>query len=586
LKHCAWSVEFSKHCSVGLCVAVIIVCIFAFFSIVSPRDLHHLLGGQVSFNVADSQVLEGCLGGFRELTFLRDGLEEWLLGGTDVLQVLGFEVGDVLWLDLVKVTSDTAEDASNLLGDGHWAVLSLLEEFSESNTSVQELLSSGIHIGTELREGGDLTVLGKIELHRTGDLLHGLELGGGTDSGYGQTDVNGWSNTFMEQFSLQEDLAIGNTNDIGWDISGYITGLGLNDWQGGQTTGATFVAHLGSSLQETGVQVEDITWVGLTSWWSTEKEGHLSVGNGLLRQIVVHDQSVSSVVTEPFAHGATGVWSKVLQWGGVGSGGDNDDAVFQAIGLLENVNELADGGLLLANSDVDAVELLALITFFVESPLVEDGIEGDGGFTGLSITNDQLTLTTTDWDQGIDGFQTRLHRFVYGLSGNDTWGLDVDTSSFFAVDGSLAVQGVTEWINDASQELWADWDVDDSTSSSDNIAFLDVTIVTEYDNTNVVWLQVQSHTLQTALELNHLFGLDVLETVDTGDTVTNGQDLAGFLEINSSGFTHDSLLQEVGEFGSALLVGGDSRGGEASAGCWNRGSDYFGKHLCTRTAPL
>ena len=31
------------------------------------------------------------------------------------------------------------------------------------------------------------------------------------------------------------------------------------------------------------------------------------------------------------------------------------------------------------------------------SLLVEDGVDSDGSFSGLTITNNQLTLTTTDW---------------------------------------------------------------------------------------------------------------------------------------------------------------------------------------------
>lgn len=39
------------------------------------------------------------------------------------------------------------------------------------------------------------------------------------------------------------------------------------------------------------MQVEDITGVGLTSRRTTEKEGHLTVGDGLLGQIIVDDES-------------------------------------------------------------------------------------------------------------------------------------------------------------------------------------------------------------------------------------------------------------------------------------------------------
>ena len=60
------------------------------------------------------------------------------------------------------------------------------------------LLGGGIHIGTELGEGGDFTELGQIQLHGTRNLLHGLHLGGGTDTGDGQTDVDGWADTLQK----------------------------------------------------------------------------------------------------------------------------------------------------------------------------------------------------------------------------------------------------------------------------------------------------------------------------------------------------------------------------------------------------
>jgi len=543
---------------------------------VGTRDL---LAGQVLLDVADGEVLERGFAGLGESSLLGDGLEEWLLGGSDVFEEFKLEVGDVLWGDLVEVTSDTAEDASNLLGNVHWGVLGLLEELGESDTSVEELLGGGIHIGTELSEGGDLSVLREIELHGTGDLLHGLELGGGSDSGDGETDVDCWSDTLVEELGLQEDLTVSDGDDVGWDVGGHITGLGLDHWKRGQGTGALVVGHLGSSLQKSRVQVEYITWVGLSSWWSSEEKGHLSVGNGLLGQIVVHDESVSSVISEPLAHGAARVWREVLKWGGVGGGGDNNDAVLQAIGLLEDVDQLGDGGLLLADGDVDAVELLGLLALLVESPLVQDGVESDGGLSGLSIANDQLSLASADWHQGVDGLETGLHWLVHGLSGDDTGGFDVDSSSLFGVDWAFAVDRVSERVDNSAEELWADWDVHDSASSSYDVALFDLSIVTEHDDTDVVWLQVQSHTLDAAIELNHLFGLDVLQTVHSSNTISDGQHLSGLLEINLAGLAGDSLLEEMSELGGSLLVLGDLRGGEGSGGNPAAGLEHLLQHF-------
>jgi hypothetical protein len=79
--------------------------------------------------------------------------------------------------------------------------------------------------------------------------------------------------------------------DVGGNVCGDITTLGLNDRKGSKGSSTELVAHLGGTLEQTRVQVEDITGVGLTTRRTTEKEGHLTVGDGLLGQIVIDDES-------------------------------------------------------------------------------------------------------------------------------------------------------------------------------------------------------------------------------------------------------------------------------------------------------
>ena len=46
-------------------------------------------------------------------------------------------------------------------------------------------------------------------------------------------------------------------------------------------------------------------------------------------------------------------------------------------------------------------------------------------------------------------------------------------------------------------------------------------IVTEDDNTNIISFQVEGHTLDSGAELDHLTCLDLGETEDSGNTITN-----------------------------------------------------------------
>ena len=71
--------------------------------------------------------------------------------------------------------------------------------------------------------------------------------------------------------------------------------------------------HLGRTFEKTRVEIEDITWVGLSAWGSSQEERHLSVGDGLLRKIVVDNQAVFAVVSEELSNSAARVRSQELE---------------------------------------------------------------------------------------------------------------------------------------------------------------------------------------------------------------------------------------------------------------------------------
>ncbi len=68
--------------------------------------------------------------------------------------------------------------------------------------------------------------------------------------------------------------------------------------------------------------------------------------------------------------------------------------------ISKDLHNVRDGGSLLADSDVDAIKLLGILSIGVVEGglLVDDGIDGDGSLSSLSVTNDKLSLATTDGD--------------------------------------------------------------------------------------------------------------------------------------------------------------------------------------------
>ena len=65
------------------------------------------------------------------------------------------------------------------------------------------------------------------------------------------------------------------------------------------------------------MEIEDITGVGLSAGGSSQKERHLSVGDGLLGEIVVDDEAVLAVVSEVLTNSAAGVGSQELEGSGL-----------------------------------------------------------------------------------------------------------------------------------------------------------------------------------------------------------------------------------------------------------------------------
>ena len=441
------------------------------------------------------------------------------------------ELANFVGLDLIEVTLDTGVKDANLLLGGHWHELLLLEELSELLTSVEELLGSGIKIGTELSEGSNLSVLGELQLHGTGNLLHGLNLSGRSDSRHRKTDVNGWSDTLVEELSLKEDLSISDRDNVGWDIGRHITSLGLNNWKGGEGTGTMSLVHLGGSLEKSRMEIEHITWVGLSAWWSSKKKRHLSVSDGLLGEIVIDDEGMLGVVSEVLTDGASRVWGKELKWGGIRGGGSNDASVVHGTLVSEDLDDVGNGRSLLTNGNVDAVKLLGEVITSVASLLVNDGIDGNGSLSSLSITNDELSLSSTNWHKGIDGLEAGLHGLMHGFSWDNTWSFELNSLPLNRLDWTVSINWVTKWINNSGEHAISNWDIDNGTSSLDDITLLDLSIVTKNDNTNVVSLEVKGHTHNSRLELNHLTGLNLHETKDSCNTITNGDNGTELLKV-------------------------------------------------------
>src|SRR5476651_436758 len=299
------------------------------------------------------------------------------------------------------------------------------------------------------------------------------------------------------------------------------------------------------------MQIEHVAGIGFAARRAAQQQRHLAIGDRLFRQIVIDDDRMHAVVAEIFAHGAAGEGGDVLHRRRIGRGGGDDDGIFQRALLFQHLDELRDGGALLADRDVDAIQLDLLVGLRVERLLVQNGVECDRGLAGLAVANDQFALAAADRDQRIDRLQPGRHRLVDRLARNDAGRLDVDAHPLVGLDRALAVDWIAERIDHAAEQALAHRRIDDGAGALDGLAFLDLAVGAEDHDADIVGLEVERHAAGAVLELDHFARLDVVETIDAGNAVADGQHLSDFGNLSLLAEILDLVLEDRGNFRGA-----------------------------------
>src|SRR5690606_25055519 len=145
-----------------------------------------------------------------------------------------------------------------------------------------------------------------------------------------------------------------------------------------------------------------------------------------------------------------------------------------------------DGRALLADCDIDAVQLLRLIRAGVDGLLVDEGVDRDGRLAGLTVTNDQFALATANRDQGVNCLEAGLHRLVHRLARNDARRLHFDARTLVGHNRALAVDRVAQAVHDAAEQALADRNVHDGAGALDGVAFADFGVRAEDHDTDIV----------------------------------------------------------------------------------------------------
>ncbi len=478
----------------------------------------------------------------------------------DVLEQALLKLADFVDRKGIKEALAAGIDGDDLLFDREGSVLVLFEEFGQTVTTGKLGLGGFVEVGAELGEGFHGAVLGEIEAEGSCDLFHGADLGVSTDARDGDPDVDRGTDACVKQVGFEEDLTIGDGDDVGGDISGDVARLGFDDREGGEGATATCEAHLfpdffvgsdlGGAFEQAAVEIEDVTGISFATGGTTKQEGHLTVADGVFGKVIINEESVASAIAEEFAHGDARVGGEELLWGGFRGGSDDDGGVIHRAIFFEDGFDAGDGGLFLTDSDIDAEDGLI---GFVGAFLVDDGVDGDGSFAGLTVTDDQLALSATDGDHAIDGLEAGLKGFVDGFARDDPGGFEFDAAAEFSLEGAFAIDGDSEGVDDATDKGFTDRDFDDAACALDGIAFLDAVVAAQDHGTDVVFFQVEHHAHDTTGELKKFSSHGLAKAVDTGDPVTDGEDGTRFSDLHPLIVVFDLFAYNLADLFSAEL---------------------------------
>src|SRR3954449_1813496 len=85
------------------------------------------------------------------------------------------------------------------------------------------------------------------------------------DARHRDADVDGRAHAGVEELGLEEDLPVGDRDDVRRDVGRHVARLRLDDRQRGERAAALVVGELAGALEQARVQVEDVARVGLAT---------------------------------------------------------------------------------------------------------------------------------------------------------------------------------------------------------------------------------------------------------------------------------------------------------------------------------
>ena len=200
--------------------------------------------------------------------------------------------------------------------------------------------------------------------------------------------------------------------------------------------------------------------------------------------------------------------------------------------LFQILHQRRHGAGFLSYGHINAINRLAC---FIETLLIDDGINGNSRFTRLTVANDQLTLPAPDGNHRVYGFQTCLEWLFHRLTIDYTrcltvqWHLESPREVYI----TFAIDGLSERIDDTSQHIVVHTDAGNAMGTFHHLSFFDAGSWSQEHTTNVVFLQVHHDSHGAVLKFEQFVGLGIAKSVDASHTVAHLEHGAHLIELGT-----------------------------------------------------
>ena len=180
--------------------------------------------------------------------------------------------------------------------------------------------------------------------------------------------------------------------------------------------------------------------------------------------------------------------------------------------------------------------------------MVDNGIDGNRRLTGLSVTDNQLTLSSSDRNHRINSLDTGLHRRINAFSRNNTGCHSFNLAIFCSRDRTFAVNRLTKSIDYATKHRVAYGNLHNAVRRLYGIAFIDVLGTTKQYGADVVLLKVHDHAVNLTGELKKLALHCLFQSMYTCNTICHLNNRTDFRYFQISGISLNLILNHRTNF--------------------------------------